>query len=490
MNIYFTDFFDLQEDVLDSYGAFNISLINDLPLFIDPFLIFGSDKKEYQKLHQQILKYLTFLKKKSTHCIEIESKIKSLFTFSEVKQNWLGYSKVGNGGSGLGSKFGRQFSSSLNIVFDDLNCEEITQSSHLEKVGLFEVGIGRDNISDLTTNLIKEFLLNYTEVFALKNIESKYLKKINVEKVYFDYKLERWMPKEFTLPFIFHDYVLLSPKDLLTKDSNWINRKDLDGNFDTICRSISNGQLRYEISNYFTEQLPKPVNQKKSTKKEISWAAHLTINKYPIIINYYVKWKEDNVIDAKNVAQENVKEVHDFFVKNIQFSSTTLNKIGFYDIPPTTSYNESMKRVLFLKEAIENMDLYRLFYLNDKPIKRESHLQLIYRLTWFASSYDVNREPNNGRGPADYTASKGSKDKTVVEFKLASNSKLKQNLAKQVDIYEKANNTKKSIKVILYFDDKEYKKVVTILKELKLDNKENIILIDAGKKISASNVRI
>jgi uncharacterized protein YdcH (DUF465 family) len=77
----------------------------------------------------------------------------------------------------------------------------------------------------------------------------------------------------------------------------------------------------------------------------------------------------------------------------------------------------------------------------------------------------------------------------VVEFKLASNSKLKQNLAKQVEIYEKANNTDKSIKVILYFDDSEYLKIIKILKELKLENKLNVILIDAGRKISASNVK-
>lgn len=33
--VYFTDFFNINEDVLNQYGAFNISLINDLPLFID-----------------------------------------------------------------------------------------------------------------------------------------------------------------------------------------------------------------------------------------------------------------------------------------------------------------------------------------------------------------------------------------------------------------------------------------------------------------------
>lgn len=34
VRIYFSDFFEVDKDVLESYGAFNVSLVNDLPLFI------------------------------------------------------------------------------------------------------------------------------------------------------------------------------------------------------------------------------------------------------------------------------------------------------------------------------------------------------------------------------------------------------------------------------------------------------------------------
>ncbi|MFM6943145.1 MAG: hypothetical protein ACKOW4_07560 [Aquirufa sp.] len=257
MKIFFTDFFNVSSEKLDKHGAFNISLINDLPLFIDPFLLFGSKKKDYTELHNKIIKYITFLKLKSENGISQISQVKSWYTFSEVKQNWFGYSKVGNSGSGLGYKFGKSMSESMGLVFDDLGNEKITQSSHIEKACLFEIGIGRDNISDFTTNLIKEFLLNYTQAFALENIEESSLKVIHVDKVYFDYELERWMPKEFKLPYIFGDFVLLTPKDILTKDENWINGNDLKGDFSRICNSIQNDQLRNEISNYFQKKLPK-----------------------------------------------------------------------------------------------------------------------------------------------------------------------------------------------------------------------------------------
>ena len=67
IRIYFSDYFEVSPADLKAYGAYNISLINDLPLFIDPFLLFGSDKKEYQELHESMLKYMDFLKTKSSN---------------------------------------------------------------------------------------------------------------------------------------------------------------------------------------------------------------------------------------------------------------------------------------------------------------------------------------------------------------------------------------------------------------------------------------
>ena len=46
------------------------------------------------------------------------------------------------------------------------------------------------------------------------------------------------------------------------------------------------------------------------------------------------------------------------------------------------------------------------------------------------------------------------------------------------------------MKVILYFSKAEHNTVINILKELKLEDNPNIILIDAcNEKVSASNVK-
>jgi len=489
--IYFSDFFEVDENIIEDYGAFNISLINDLPLFIDPFLLFGGKKRDYLELHEEILKYLKFLKGKSEKGIYNIAQIKSWYLFPEVKQNWFGYSMVGNSGSGLGYKFGKSLSSNLHRIFDDLGNEKITMSSHLEKTSLFEIGIGRDNISDFTVNLIKKYLLQYTEKFAQMYVADNQKKVIKVNKVYFDYDFERWMPKDFVLPFWDDDYVLLTPKDILTKDENWINSNDLRANFEKICTSIPNDQLREEIFNYFRKRIPPKVNHQKPSQKELTKAILKTLRQFPEIINQYIKIKEENKQGARSISEIMVKQVEEIFVNHVQTLVEHLKgTTNFYNNNPVGSYEETHQRIKFLKSVIEDKDGYKLFYIKGEPIKREQDLQIMFRLTWFATSYDIIPEANAGRGPVDYVISKGANDKTLAEFKLASNKKLKQNLAKQVEVYKKAHDTDLGFKVILYFNDKEFKTVNRILKELNLENREDIVLIDAGKKESASNVKL
>lgn len=92
----------------------------------------------------------------------------------------------------------------------------------------------------------------------------------------------------------------------------------------------------------------------------------------------------------------------------------------------------------------------------------------------------------------DYKISYGAENSVLVEFKLASNSKLKNNLAKQVEVYKAASNTKRAIKVIMFFDEHEEKKVIDIINPLDINVNDDIVLIDAriDNKQSASNVRI
>lgn len=142
MHIYFSDFFNVSEDVLEEYGAFNISLVTDLPLFIDPFLLFNSEKHEYQNLHDDIIRYLRFLRTKSEQGSISPALIRAWYCFSEVKQNWLGFCETQNSGRGLGNGFARALDANLVHVFQNFGNEKITKGSHLEKLCLIRSGVG------------------------------------------------------------------------------------------------------------------------------------------------------------------------------------------------------------------------------------------------------------------------------------------------------------------------------------------------------------
>jgi hypothetical protein len=86
---------------------------------------------------------------------------------------------------------------------------------------------------------------------------------------------------------------------------------------------------------------------------------------------------------------------------------------------------------------------------------------------------------NDGRGPADYKISRGFGDKTIVEMKLATNSQLRRNLDKQTEVYQRASDARRSIKVIIFLTENEQRRVNVILRGLGLLDGSDIVLIDA-----------
>lgn len=472
--IYFSDFFEVSREIVENEGFFDISLLNDLPLFIDPFLIFCSEKVEYQELHNEIIKYMVFLRDYAIQCpIPPKGMLAARYQFSEVKQNYLGFCGDGNSGSGLGHDFAIALHTGLKDIFSNFGEEKITMSPHLEKLCLIRDRVGKDNISDFTTNLIKHFLLEVTQKFAKAYIDPQFCREFkNIPRVSFDYNMGIWKAGSFYLPCYDNDYVILTPSDMLVRADTWINKKDLYQRVPTIGTTLPDDVLRYQVNEYFTSFLSmKPTREEKMT------AAQQTVLQFPQIIDYYIKAKENDEEGAIRESFQEVGGVKQVFIEQLQNLVYQLQEqTKFYDIP-LNSYAEAMQRVMYLKHVIENCDGYRWFYDGDQPIRREADLHIMYKLVCYDTISDANSEVNNGRGPVDFKLSRGRKDSALVEFKLTRT--LKKNLEKQVEVYKDANNTDKAIKAILFFTDEEEKKTIDILNELGLTGKPNIVLIDA-----------
>ena len=470
--IYFSDFFNVSEKSLEDYGAFNTTVITDLPLFIDPFLLFHSRKTAYQKLHSDVISYLCFLRDNSSKAENNRGLMEAWFYFREVKQTWLGFSASGNEGRGLGKKFAQNLIIGFREWLNNFGSESFTDS-HLEKLCLISGGVGRDMISDLITNLVKSYLLEYTQDFAREHIAPSLITKFQVSRSVFNYETCAWQTVEYDLPVKDGDFVLLTPKDLLTKDDTWINKSDLYKGFDRLPDAVTNTSLRAQVNDYFKRILPK--NPKKRERDE---AIRKVLEKFPTLLDYYILGKERTGAEAERQSARFVEESESLYINQFrEFINYLANKTEFYKSPAITP-KEVLERIKFLKDAIENKGCHRIFYLKGKPIRKEDDLQILFRLTWFGTGIDISREVNDGRGPVDFKASLGAVDKTLVEMKLASNSKLESNLEKQVEIYQKASDAPFAYKVILYFTDAERAKLQAILRRLKLERSEWIITID------------
>src|ERR1041384_480314 len=245
--------------------------------------------------------------------------------------------------------------------------------------------------------------------------------------------------------------------------------------------------LRAQVNDYLFSVLPRDPD---ATKEDYRKAVTDVIERFPQVLDFYICEKEENGDEAVAVSRERVQAVETWFVDHVRnFVHEYLEPIGFYNVLGNT-YDEAKSRLLFMKDIIENKGGHRIFYQDGRAIEREADLQILYRFTWYATSSDISREVNDGRGPADFKASRGSGDKTLVEFKLAKNTQLERNLAKQSEIYEKASDaTHPSLKAILYFTEDQLGRVKAILRRLKLEDSPHIVLIDAREDNKPSGSR-
>jgi hypothetical protein len=128
----------------------------DLPLAIDPFLIYKSQRPELQEAHADLMQM--FSAGFAAYREGREGDARELFRFPEVREIRFGYGRETIEGSGVGEGLSR------------LTVELLRQSPtlvergirHVEELQLYSVGIGPDRVSDTVANVLKRFLVSYT----------------------------------------------------------------------------------------------------------------------------------------------------------------------------------------------------------------------------------------------------------------------------------------------------------------------------------------
>ena len=84
------------------------------------------------------------------------------------------------------------------------------------------------------------------------------------DRVEFDYDTQRWKAGCFELPVVNGDYVILTPKEILTRDEAWINQSDMLDKFHDICVALPDEGLRDQATTTFTSRSTSTTKEKES----------------------------------------------------------------------------------------------------------------------------------------------------------------------------------------------------------------------------------
>ena len=131
-------------------------LDEDIPLYVDPFLMWRSPSMMDRSLHQTVLgafNHLGGMVKAGRR----DEAVAQLIEGSECDEVGLGTSK-----SRTGLRLGPAKAEAILSLFERIDYYRDHGFRHIEEVQLFIDGFGRDRISDLACNYIKSFLIDFT----------------------------------------------------------------------------------------------------------------------------------------------------------------------------------------------------------------------------------------------------------------------------------------------------------------------------------------
>jgi len=189
--IRFSEYFDLPQD--GEYDFVDIYAHQDIPLFLDPFGISAMGTKWSTECENQIATYFQYLID-SIRNGDKKSTSKLLGALHEVDEVGLGYSTGVSKGRGIGKKQAQE----IQDAFETSAAAKSGDIKDIADCALMIPGVNRDKISDITANILKRKLIEFTQRQCKEhNIP---LKKVPVSA--FDYKKFEFLSYYSELPVI------------------------------------------------------------------------------------------------------------------------------------------------------------------------------------------------------------------------------------------------------------------------------------------------
>jgi hypothetical protein len=197
---------------------------DDRRLGIDPFLLYRDSRPDFREAHGLLVRYFREVLESIKRGDSLRAQ--QLLICPEPQEIGLGYSQHGTKGSGIGPELAREivqtFSISPALLARGLR--------HVEELQLISPGVGPDRISDMTANVLKLFLVDYTHE-QCKAWNIPVAKEVPLRH-YFDFESMSWRDGYFDLPLnpSTGDPLLLVPRRIL-RILPWINYDDYLGEY-------------------------------------------------------------------------------------------------------------------------------------------------------------------------------------------------------------------------------------------------------------------
>jgi hypothetical protein len=195
----------------------NVPVNTDIPLFIDPYALSQRIDRWSINSHQTLI---CFFQKVVDYISENrrDEAIRLLSFLREPNETRFGYSIENPQGAGIGHFQADQLYSAL-LASTAIRTGFIQS---LEECELMVDGVNRDKISDLTTNVIRKILAEYTlDQCKLHNIPTSQV----ALPPYYSKDENRWISTYYDLPLVSLEPVLLVPKIIARFDPAYNHNK-------------------------------------------------------------------------------------------------------------------------------------------------------------------------------------------------------------------------------------------------------------------------
>lgn len=294
-------------------------LEQDRRLCIDPFLLYKSRDPNLRDLHNSLIEVfnIAFQSFKTGN----DAELNRLINFPEVSEIGFGYSEGTVDGSGMGEYLNTLVTQTL------VNSPELVERGikHIEELQLVSLGIGPDRISDMTANILKEYLINYTQRQA-SIWQIPLSSGVPVEHIFDKTDLD-WRDEYVDLPRNPANgrAIILVPRRMV-RLLPWINYQDFERTDFQMFLGVGKQQrLRSRLSGSKKNKTVRKEEVTKITRKEI----HL--------LDTYVKRKEQDAANAQ---------------PQLQYEENLL--------PGTPPAEEFMRRLKSIPTGRENAHSYQL----------------------------------------------------------------------------------------------------------------------------------